>query len=717
MFNIDNMNRKQLLLTIVTIAIVFVALIGASYAYFSANVGNGAMTLINVKTYGADGIVINPGNSINISGSDWSKTTELGSGTDGSMKSWSTSSTVAYSGTTTVTYNGYLIIGQNSFEYTSGTSPEIVVDVLKNGTSVTSMTQILGSSTNAMGRNSTLGGYDVTGKTGVFQFAVDVPLTNGESDVWTVNIKPVNVGGQSNDQNANANAKIVGSLYFTNRETTIKEVLLASMGAPDVVPTISDIPGEYLWGNYESDEPRVLKTTGVIPCNFNPNEYVTYASSYSENDFKYGFFSLQNKQACRYSDCYSTLVGKYVYLTTSTSSTPLNFGASGGNGYNLFKVTSASAAGAIWEVMQSEIVSEKSNETNNELVQVGGQVNCFTGTGNIISFSPDGKYVYDPSATNKYMVSPIKSCDYTNPGCRESLYYKYVNPNRHSFGGLVASSDYLYKVVSIPQDITEAQCLRYRISNSSSNYSLQDKNMVIKAGDNYVYRGAVSYNWASFGGYIWRIIKVADDGSVMLMYAGTASQYNTMLGGETIDARARIHGWHYPPGTTYYSTSTDYEDSEVTYDNSLLKSAVESWYNSHLGNTDADGAVVTSKFYYDTDTCASYSSNHSNCNPYKLYMKVGVISYLDWLYAGRSGENYSKSYLTYPNAAYWRMPTLEGSAKCSNYLPKYDCDTGYNSGTPTEFYPVINVNGKALFTGGSGQVDDPYVISNDVAGW
>ena len=43
----------------------------------------------------------------------------------------------------------------------------------------------------------------------------------------------------------------------------------------------------------------------------------------------------------------------------------------------------------------------------------------------------------------------------------------------------------------------------------------------------YYYRGNVNNNWVSFGGFLWRIIRINGDGSIRMIYSGTESSNHT----------------------------------------------------------------------------------------------------------------------------------------------------------------------------------------------
>ena len=77
--------------------------------------------------------------------------------------------------------------------------------------------------------------------------------------------------------------------------------------------------------------------------------------------------------------------------------------------------------------------------------------------------------------------------------------------------------------------ITEADKYTSKINDGySSNpglYAANDDYTSSTGKKSYYYRGEVNNNWVSFGGYLWRIVRVNGDESIRLIYSGTESQH------------------------------------------------------------------------------------------------------------------------------------------------------------------------------------------------
>ena len=68
----------------------------------------------------------------------------------------------------------------------------------------------------------------------------------------------------------------------------------------------------------------------------------------------------------------------------------------------------------------------------------------------------------------------------------------------------------------------------------------------------YYYRGAVQNNWVSFGGFLWRVVRINGDGSIRMIYSGLASS-NDHTGENALilnSKNSRLSGYGYTTGRT-----------------------------------------------------------------------------------------------------------------------------------------------------------------------
>ena len=176
-----------------------------------------------------------------------------------------------------------------------------------------------------------------------------------------------------------------------------------------------------------------------------------------------------------------------------------------------------------------------------------------------------------------------------------------------------------------------------------------DKGMYKKADDlgtSYYYRGAVGNNWVKFGkegtkDIYWRIIRINGDGSIRMIYSGTAKPsedtsvtgsngvYMTGTGTQiTVDStntfafnssydKAEYVGYQYIDGEQHgygecNGTSASCTVNGKTVYNSTIKQAIDKWY---VGTTLEGNSLVSQDQIFCNDRSASTSNvAYSNTN-------------------------------------------------------------------------------------------------------
>jgi hypothetical protein len=196
-----NTDAKKTVIVAMTIIVMIVAIIGASYAYLAASIGSAATTTLNVKTSNVDNLVFIAGNDIIVTANQ----DNFGSGSGdrtGSATVQAKLTANSYSAADQY-YRAYLVISDNNFVYTSGTTPELTLTVTRGGTTVVS-------------------NMDITTKTGV----IVIPNTSGATttkqtihanagatttETWTATVTFVNL---NSNQNANTGKTFKARIYL-----------------------------------------------------------------------------------------------------------------------------------------------------------------------------------------------------------------------------------------------------------------------------------------------------------------------------------------------------------------------------------------------------------------------------------------------------------------------------------------------------------------------
>ena len=240
------------------------------------------------------------------------------------------------------------------------------------------------------------------------------------------------------------------------------------------------------------------------------------------------------------------------------------------------------------------------------------------------------------------------------------------------------------------------------------------------SGTTYFYRGAVTNNYVSFAGLMWRIVRINENGSVRLLLNdginnNTKYQFNPSINNYTY---------------MYYSNSdvergikrtvdTWYNNNLKTYENHIADTEFCEQFKVTWGSSWATAGSVTAPLY------SSYTSNFKCSTDGNgkgiLTSKIGLLTYDEAVHAGSYPEKKSNSYIT--NSKYYWLTSPAG-ANGNSTSPKYGAYTWHvgNDGsfnTMTVYNsslhvvrPVISLKAGLLATG-SGTSDDPYIVQTN----
>ncbi len=243
----DN-KKNTILLTVIAVATLLVAVVGATFAYFTAQEGEGANTNITVKTGTGSSSAFTATQNLNVYADQSTfaegKTSKTGTST-GKVTWTAPGSTDAYTPTETertFCYTVKLDIKSNNFRYdlagsTSGTaqllfnvsrgvgatngSTAAEVEITTGVGSLNYVSNITGISTTKEGEDATFSGFDITTATGEHQIGgqykmVAASTTKGAAvttmyDKWTATVTLVNLKAE---QNYNTNKTFTATLKY-----------------------------------------------------------------------------------------------------------------------------------------------------------------------------------------------------------------------------------------------------------------------------------------------------------------------------------------------------------------------------------------------------------------------------------------------------------------------------------------------------------------------
>ena len=196
--------KNTLLLTVIAIATLLVAVVGATFAYFQAQLGSGASANVTVTTQSTDQLTFN---AVQLVVGPATQTNFYeGAGNLSDTKSASVSLSPSTGGNATYCYTATLNVTANTFEYTTGVTatPELTISASKNSTPVVT-------------------NHDITTLTTSYQLGSTHTITasNGTAatDSWSITVTLVNLSSdqslQGTGQVNNLDKSFTGTVNFT----------------------------------------------------------------------------------------------------------------------------------------------------------------------------------------------------------------------------------------------------------------------------------------------------------------------------------------------------------------------------------------------------------------------------------------------------------------------------------------------------------------------
>ena len=214
-------NKLLSILSVLIIGVFFILIARVTYAYL-APVFNSAKTDVMGSSDTVDDFKFELGDPLKI---DATPTTLKENGTNYVTSTTAKALLKANSTKKTATYNYYVYfqIASNTFTYSDGSTPEIILTVTSpNGDEITSIDGL------TYGTFNGVSGFDITTKKGLFNIANNHEITSNSSTAyttqsWTIKITYLNL---SIDQSANFGNSMEVNVYITKNE---KKLTLADV--------------------------------------------------------------------------------------------------------------------------------------------------------------------------------------------------------------------------------------------------------------------------------------------------------------------------------------------------------------------------------------------------------------------------------------------------------------------------------------------------------
>ncbi|MBQ7031932.1 MAG: hypothetical protein IJN13_06200 [Bacilli bacterium] len=334
----------------------------------------------------------------------------------------------------------------------------------------------------------------------------------------------------------------------------------------------------------------------------------------------------------------------------------------------------------------------------------------------------DGTYKEDTSSTwptsgYTYNASMSGCIDINGNRIEDALTYDKEN-NKASVN--TTNTSYCYLYFSIPkwcnEDETASECLLRNPTTSLNNTN-------VEAGM-YRYQGTDAMNYVCFGttvksecvgntdAYMYRIIGIQENGQMKLIKKEALNTGVQWWSDYTTDVT-----W---PNSLIYKHINDTENTNNYLNNTTY---VPTGWESKIATTSWKYGDTTDGNNYDGPTKYAIEDSWTDTTP----AKIGLMYIHDYYYAYASGGapgNYSNAVTAWihlskndtsaPNSYEWTMSRY-GANSSGKYYVWYVISNGQvNNGTLTRAYsvrPVFYLTSDVEITGGTGTVDDPFIIN------
>ena len=282
-------NKKSIVLSVVAIITLLTLIVGATYAYFQANVGGSGNVDVGVETGDTDTLTFIEGEEISFNARLENFGKENGNlFGETTPKAQLIASRTLQSDTRFAEedYNVYLIIEENDFEYTTEYGEmELRLQVLDpNGNPVTAITGLHYITTDKAGNDLAENeqGFDITTRSGSFLIAADYPITTNDILVqdWQVNVTFMNLDA---NQNANGGKTFKGYILMQDEGVATYEIpqvnaISQNSATYNTITTDLNVTkgteeiSKYYYGYEEVVEPTAMLGNNILRLNNEVNK-------------------------------------------------------------------------------------------------------------------------------------------------------------------------------------------------------------------------------------------------------------------------------------------------------------------------------------------------------------------------------------------------------------------------------------------------------------
>ena len=232
-------SKKAKIISIVSIVALAAILVGATYAYFQAQTGEGAQTDIKINANTVDTFTFEAGSALNLSLNQENFASGKGNQT-GTTFAKAMLSANNKTNTATEHYYLYLNISNNTFTYSiDNNTPEILLSI-KDGSNneITALTGLT-YKTVTDGKGASIKGFDITTKSGLITLFDnrEITTTSSKTEEWNVTVTFVNY---NSNQAGNAGKSFSAKLMIQKEKipTVLSDVCTSGNNLATCITTL-----------------------------------------------------------------------------------------------------------------------------------------------------------------------------------------------------------------------------------------------------------------------------------------------------------------------------------------------------------------------------------------------------------------------------------------------------------------------------------------------
>ena len=626
--NMDN--KKNVLMGIIGVLTLLIFVVGATYAYFTAQGGSGANIDTNVITGTTDLISFSFGDEINIQANE----TNFGQGMGNLSDSTTAQALLRANNTTnsvTTRYNIYLVIESNDFEYTTENgTPEILLNVTDpNGNLVENITGLVHYEN----------GFDITTRTGGFLIVPDYVISAGSTQTvqdWNIEVTFVNL---DSDQQANTNKTLTGKIYMTQDTMSSYELTQinnfetsTTYNSITVTPEITAGSGaveKYYYGIEETTDAMAYNNGGltrlsniiaaVEDVEFIESDEPSYTFSNLQDNSTYTVYSYTVDENNIKSNVYSTQITTSEYeipvinsVNHSVTLNSITVNVTASNGSN-------SVSKYMYKIGNEEWVETESNSYtfNNLLDTTEYDIRIKV----VDSENHESTEYYEAITTEVYILPVVASVNSSTTwnsitltpsgtnGTNEIARYEYsVNNGAYQtsnvFSNLTENTNYTINVKAIDSAGRESNV--YEIQVRTDTYTLPTISVSTSATTNTI---TVSVNATPGDGSIVSYHYSRDNGSNYTTTSSNSYTFNGLTAGTTYYLRVYVTDSNGRTSSVYTtSQATTYVNpsvSRVTTSNITTNSIT-------INVTASGGSNSISRYYYSNNNGSTWVNSTSS---------------------------------------------------------------------------------------------------------